>query len=64
MSNTGSIPGVDVWQIGSEAGFLETPVNLTAGHHNQALLAPAERADLIIDFTRCRRKASPFRAGI
>ena len=49
--NFGGIPGVDVWQIGNEAGFLETPVNLTAGHHNQALLAPAERADLIIDFT-------------
>jgi FtsP/CotA-like multicopper oxidase with cupredoxin domain len=45
------IPGVDVWQIGNEGGFLERPVNLTADHHNHALLAPAERADLIVDFT-------------
>jgi FtsP/CotA-like multicopper oxidase with cupredoxin domain len=49
--NFGGIPGVDVWQIGNEGGFLEAPVNLTASHHSQALLAPAERADLIVDFT-------------
>src|SRR5215472_5717715 len=49
--NFGSIPGVDVWQIGNEGGFLAAPVNLTADHHNQSLLGPAERADLIVDFT-------------
>jgi FtsP/CotA-like multicopper oxidase with cupredoxin domain len=46
-----SIPGVVVWQIGNEGGFLETPVNLTVGYRNRSLLAPAERADLIVDFT-------------
>lgn len=49
--NFGSIPGVDVWQIGTEGGFLEAPVNLTTSHRSQSLLAPAERADLIVDFT-------------
>jgi FtsP/CotA-like multicopper oxidase with cupredoxin domain len=49
--NFGSIPGVHVWQIGNEGGFLEAPVNLTTGHCNQSLLAPAERTDLIVDFT-------------
>ncbi|MEZ0064599.1 spore coat protein A [Streptacidiphilus sp. MAP12-20] len=35
-----------IWQIGSDGGFLPAPVEL-----NQALIAPAERADLILDFT-------------
>ena len=26
----GNIPGVEVWQIGNEGGFLAAPVNLTA----------------------------------
>jgi len=34
------------WQIGSDGGFLPAPVKL-----NQLLLAPAERADVIVDFT-------------
>lgn len=46
-----SIPGVDVWQIGNEGGFLAAPVNVTAGLGNRLLLAPAERADVIVDFT-------------
>ena len=33
------------WQIGTEGGFLTAPVLL-----NQLLLAPAERADVIVDF--------------
>jgi FtsP/CotA-like multicopper oxidase with cupredoxin domain len=45
------IPGVEVWAIGNEAGFLTAPVNLTANHGNRLLMALAERADLIIDFT-------------
>jgi FtsP/CotA-like multicopper oxidase with cupredoxin domain len=45
------IPGIDVWQIGNEGGFLAAAVNLTADHNNRLLLGPAERADLIIDFT-------------
>ncbi|MEI6360921.1 MAG: multicopper oxidase [Actinomycetes bacterium] len=46
-----SIPGVSVWQIGSEGGFLAAPVDLTSGHGSRLLLAPAERADVIVDFT-------------
>jgi spore coat protein A, manganese oxidase len=34
------------WQIGSEGGFLPEPVKL-----NQLLMGPAERADVIVDFT-------------
>ncbi|MFF4669955.1 multicopper oxidase family protein [Streptomyces sp. NPDC001279] len=34
------------WQIGSEGGFLPAPVQL-----DQLLIAPAERADVVVDFT-------------
>jgi bilirubin oxidase len=34
------------WQIGTEGGFLPAPVQL-----NQLLMSPAERADVIVDFT-------------
>jgi FtsP/CotA-like multicopper oxidase with cupredoxin domain len=46
-----NIPGVEVWQIGNEGGFLAEPVNLTADNGNQLLMGLAERADLIVDFT-------------
>ncbi|MGH2576643.1 MAG: bilirubin oxidase, partial [Actinomycetota bacterium] len=46
-----AIPGVHVWQIGNEGGFLAAPVNLTADHGNRLLMGLAERADLIVDFT-------------
>jgi FtsP/CotA-like multicopper oxidase with cupredoxin domain len=46
-----AIPGVDVWQIGNEGGFLAAPVNITADHDNRLLMALAERADVIVDFT-------------
>jgi len=45
------IPGVQVWAIGNEGGFLSTPVDLTAGNGNRLLMGLAERADLIVDFT-------------
>ncbi len=45
------IPGVEVWAIGNEGGFLSTPVNLTATNGNRLLMALAERADIIVDFT-------------
>jgi FtsP/CotA-like multicopper oxidase with cupredoxin domain len=44
------IPGVEVWQIGNEGGFLAAPVDLTADHGNRLLMSPAERADVIVDF--------------
>lgn len=44
------IPGVKVWQIGNEGGFLAAPVNITAKHDNRLLMGLAERADVIVDF--------------
>jgi FtsP/CotA-like multicopper oxidase with cupredoxin domain len=45
------IPGVRVWQIRNEGGFLATPVNITDGYDNRLLMSLAERADVIVDFT-------------
>src|SRR4029434_3817915 len=45
------IPGVEAWMIGNEGGFLAAPVNLTADQRNRLLMAPAERADVIVDFS-------------
>jgi FtsP/CotA-like multicopper oxidase with cupredoxin domain len=45
------IPGVEVWQIGNEGGFLAAPVNITADYRNRLLMGLAERADVIVDFT-------------
>jgi len=45
-----NIPGVEVWQIGNEGGFLAAPVNLSAINGNKLLLGLAERADVIVDF--------------
>jgi FtsP/CotA-like multicopper oxidase with cupredoxin domain len=41
-----SHPGVTVFQIGAEGGFLPAPVDVTGG----ILMSPAERADVIVDF--------------
>jgi bilirubin oxidase len=38
--------GLHFWQIGADGGFLSAPVQL-----DQLLMAPAERADVIVDFT-------------
>jgi spore coat protein A len=38
--------GLPFWQIGADGGFLPAPVEA-----NQLLLGPAERADVIVDFT-------------
>jgi FtsP/CotA-like multicopper oxidase with cupredoxin domain len=48
--NFANIPGVEVWQIGNEGGFLAAPVNVTA-LGNTLLMGLAERADVIVDFT-------------
>ncbi len=45
------IPGVEVWMIGNEGGFLAAPVNITADHNNRLLMGLAERADVIVDFS-------------
>jgi bilirubin oxidase len=39
--------GLPFWQIGGDGGFLPAPARL-----EQLLLGPAERADVIVDFTR------------
>lgn len=49
--NFNQIAGVEVWQIGNEGGFLTAPVNLTSLNANKLLMALAERADVIVDFT-------------
>jgi FtsP/CotA-like multicopper oxidase with cupredoxin domain len=41
-----SDPDLIFWQIGADGGFLPAPVPLS-----QVLMAPAERADMIVDFT-------------
>lgn len=46
-----NIPGVEVWQIGNEGGFLAAPVNMTVVNGNRLLMGLAERADVIVDFT-------------
>jgi FtsP/CotA-like multicopper oxidase with cupredoxin domain len=38
--------GLPLWQIGTEGGFLPAPLEV-----NRILLGPAERADVIVDFT-------------
>ncbi|MEZ4675241.1 MAG: multicopper oxidase [Caldilineaceae bacterium] len=45
------IPGVEVWMLANEGGFLAAPVNLMATNGNRLLMGLAERADVIVDFT-------------
>lgn len=44
-------PEVGVWQIGTEGGYLRS----AAVPLRELLLGPAERADLIVDFSRAKR---------
>jgi spore coat protein A, manganese oxidase len=51
----GNMPGVEVWQIGNDGGFLAEPVPLNTtipgfDPIGQLLIGPAERADVIVDF--------------
>jgi FtsP/CotA-like multicopper oxidase with cupredoxin domain len=47
MNNDGfNTPEFNFWQIGAEQGFLPAPVEL-----DYLLMAPAERADVVVDFT-------------
>ncbi|MDG4758896.1 multicopper oxidase domain-containing protein [Micromonospora sp. WMMD710] len=39
-------PVLPIWQIGSDSGFLPEPVS-----HDRVTLGPAQRADVIVDFT-------------
>lgn len=61
--------GTPFWQIGAEGGFLPAPVQL-----QQLLMGPAERADVIVDFTNAPVGTTirllnlgpdePFRGGV
>jgi FtsP/CotA-like multicopper oxidase with cupredoxin domain len=42
-------PKVEVWQIGNEGGFLRAPVPM-----KEILMGPAERADIIVDFSQVK----------
>jgi spore coat protein A len=44
-------PELPIYQIGTDGGFLSAPVKL-----EELLLAPAERADVIVDFSDCKGK--------
>jgi FtsP/CotA-like multicopper oxidase with cupredoxin domain len=52
-----TIPGVQVWQIGNEGGFLAAPVDIQTAAKGRLLLGPAERADVIVDFANVPRGA-------
>jgi len=50
------IPGVEVWVIGNDGGYLAAPVNITdpllpPDRLGRLLMGLAERADVIVDFT-------------
>ena len=51
------VTGAEVWQIGNEGGFLAAPIDVTGSAGNRILLSPAERADVIVDFTNVPRGA-------
>jgi spore coat protein A len=57
---------VDVWQIGTEAGFLPEPIHVNdhdldvGGLGGVVLMSLAERADLIVDFTDVKAGDSVF----
>ncbi len=44
-------PRVQVWQIGADGGFLSAPLYINTANNGNLLLGPAERADVIVDFT-------------
>jgi len=50
-----SLPGLPIYQIGTDSGLLAAPVRL-----NQLTLGPGERADVIIDFSRLAVGGKPI----
>ncbi|MGW4032290.1 multicopper oxidase family protein [Streptomyces sp. NPDC004838] len=46
LAHRPAAPALPFWQIGSEGGFLPAPVQ-----RDEVLIAPAERADTVVDFT-------------
>ncbi len=50
------IPEVKMWQIGAEGGLWDKPVPMT-----RLVLAPAERADVLVDFRRVAGSVLPMK---
>ena len=50
------IGGARMWQIGAEGGLWDKPVSVT-----QLVLAPAERADVLVDFSRLAGAMLPMK---
>jgi FtsP/CotA-like multicopper oxidase with cupredoxin domain len=42
--------GPAIWQIGTDGGYLDAPVDASSGRRQRLLLMPGERADVIVDF--------------
>jgi spore coat protein A, manganese oxidase len=51
-----NIPGIRMWQIGAEGGLWDKPVPVT-----RLVLAPAERADVLVDFSRAAGAILPIK---
>ncbi len=45
------IMGPPIWQIGTDGGYLNTPVKIDPALKQKLVLLPGERADIIVDFT-------------
>jgi FtsP/CotA-like multicopper oxidase with cupredoxin domain len=45
-----SQPGPVIWQIGTDGGYLDSPVAIGSMSRQKLVLMPGERADVIIDF--------------
>jgi spore coat protein A len=51
-ANKGNPANVPMYQIGSEGGLLNAPVRIGGTRQKSILIAPSERADVLIDFTK------------
>jgi FtsP/CotA-like multicopper oxidase with cupredoxin domain len=54
VGRAGGRPAPPLWQIGTDGGLLDRPIKLLEPHvgAHQLFLAPAERADIIVDFSK------------
>ncbi len=58
INKTTQAPGPAFWQIGTDGGLLDTPVMLNDPDNPNSLrllIAPGERADIIIDFSKYKQ---------
>jgi FtsP/CotA-like multicopper oxidase with cupredoxin domain len=62
-SCVGQAKPLPIWQVGTDGGLLYKPVDLSEPHPATALdlvLAPAERADVVVDFTNFANETLAF----